>query len=120
MMIAMDMASGSGAVGELYCVIVGFDNQKFRATAPFIELVATPERLEFRARLGLGRFMGPWRVERGEVKTIYRVRGLIWDGVGIQGHGALRWIAFPFTVEPVLLTLEEMGYPVDWLSSSRS
>lgn len=64
--------------------------------------------------------MGPWRVERAHVTKIYRVRGLIWDGVGIRGRDSLHWIAFPFRAEPLLLTLEEMGYPVDWLWLSRS
>jgi hypothetical protein len=120
MVNTMDTVPEEGAGIEPYRVIVGLDNEKFRATAPFIELVATPNALEFRARFGLGRIMGPWRVERAQVDKIYRVRGLIWDGVGIRGKDSLHWIAFPFTVEPLLLTLEEMGYPVDWLWLSRS
>jgi hypothetical protein len=120
MVNTMDKASENGTGFEPYRVIVGLDNQKFRATAPLIELVATPDRLEFHARFGLGRLMGPWRVERAQVTKIYRVRGLISDGVGIQGNDSLHWIAFPFRVEPLLLTLEEMGYPVDWLWLSRS
>lgn len=119
MVNTMDTVPEEGARVEPYRVIVGLDNQKFRATAPLIELFATPDWLEFRARFGLGRLMGPWRAERAQVTKIYRVRGLISDGVGIQGD-SIHWIAFPFRVEPLLLTLEEMGYPVDWLRLSRS
>ena len=111
----MDTASGDGTKAEPYRVIVGLDNQQFRATVPLIELVATPERLEFRARFGLGRIMGPWHVERTEVTKVFKVR-LLWSHcVGIRGNEGLEWTILTSSPDPILLTLEELGYPADWL-----
>jgi len=111
----MDTVPGDGTRVEPYRVIVGFDNQQLRATVPLIELAATPERLEFRARFGLGRFMGPWRVERAQVTRVFRARGLMSDCIAIRGSHYLDWTIFTFSPDPILLTLEELGYPVDWL-----
>jgi hypothetical protein len=57
----MDTVLGDGPGVEPYRVIVGFgfDNQRLRATAPFIELVATRNPLEFHPRLRLGRKIWP-------------------------------------------------------------
>jgi hypothetical protein len=73
----MNMVLRDGPGVEPYRVIVGFDNQLFRATAPLIELVATRNPLEFPARPGPRRKMSPWGVERAPVTKIYRVRGLM-------------------------------------------
>ncbi|BCW36084.1 hypothetical protein StoSoilA2_21400 [Arthrobacter sp. StoSoilA2] len=81
--------------------------------------MATPERLEFRARLGFGRFMGPWRVERSEVTKIFRAPGLMMgDCIAVRCKHYLDWTIYAFGLEPILLTLEELGYPVDWIHST--
>lgn len=41
---------------ELFRVVIGFSDQTLSATWPFIELLATEERLEFRAPWGLAGF----------------------------------------------------------------
>lgn len=64
----MDRAAGNGLDSELYRVNVGLDiSWEIRAWPPLIQLEATPGRLEFRARLGLGRLLGPWSVEHAQV-----------------------------------------------------
>jgi len=100
---------------EPFRVVIGFNNQGFSATWPLIELVATSERLEFRARLGLGRFIGPWCVERSMVTKIFRAPGLMGDCIAVRGKHYLDWTIYAFSLEPILLTLEELGYPVDWI-----
>lgn len=61
----MERAAGDGISSEPYRVNVGLDiSGEIRAWPPLIQLEATPDLLEFRTRLGLGRFLGPWSVER--------------------------------------------------------
>lgn len=113
---AMNTVPEAGKPAEPFRVVIGFNNQELSATWPFIELVATPERLEFRARLGLGRFMGPWSVERSMVTKIFRAPGLMMgDCIAVRGKHYLDWTIYAFSLEPILLTLEELGYPVDWI-----
>ncbi|OOP65319.1 hypothetical protein BMF89_00290 [Arthrobacter sp. SRS-W-1-2016] len=111
----MDTVPGKPADNEQYREVIGFNNQRFNATVPLIELVATRERLEFRARFGFGRFVGPWRVERSQVRRVFRAPGLFSDGIAIQGDNYLDWTIYSFHPEVVLLSLEELGYPVNWL-----
>jgi hypothetical protein len=86
-----------------------------RATIPLIELTATPERLEFRARFGLGLLLGPWRFERKQVTRIFAGPGWFSDCLRIQGdHPDMK--VFTYSPAPLMLTLEELGYPVDWIS----
>ena len=115
MVSSMETVPGDGARAEPFRAVVGFGNQKLRATAPLIELVATPERLEFRARFGLGRAMGPWRLERAQVTKAFLVKGLMGDCIAVHGSDYLDWTIFTFSPKSLLLTLEELGYPVDWL-----
>lgn len=77
--------------------------------------MATPERLEVRARFGLGRFAGPWRVERAQVTKVFRARVLWSDCVGIRDNQNVDWTVLTFSPDPILLTLGELGYPVDWV-----
>jgi hypothetical protein len=37
------------------------------------------------------------------------------DCIAIQGDHYLDWSIYAFSLEPILLSLEELGYPVDWL-----
>lgn len=37
------------------------------------------------------------------------------DCVAVQGSHYLDWSTYTFHPEPILLALEELGYPVDWL-----
>ena len=96
-------------------VNVGMEYRTIRATIPLIELTATPERLEFRARFGLGLFLGPWRFERKQVTRIFAGPGWFSDCLRIQGaHSDMK--VFTYSPAPLMLTLEELGYPVDWIS----
>ncbi|MBO1269553.1 hypothetical protein [Arthrobacter cavernae] len=110
----MNRVSPDGMGNEPYRVVVGFNNQRFSATVPLIELVATRRQLEFRARFGFGRFVGPWRVDRAEVTKLFRAPGFVSDRVAIQGSNHLDWTIYTFHPEPILLNLEDLGYPVDW------
>lgn len=98
-----------------YRVIVGLYDQRFGASMPLIEMMATSDRLDFHARFGLGRFLGPWRLERAQIKTIYKTRLFMQPCIAIEGGHRLDWRIGTFQPEAMLLTLEEMGYPVDWL-----
>lgn len=80
-----------------------------------IEMVATPERLDFHARFGLGRFLGPWRLERAQIRTIFKTRLLMSPCSAVQGGHRLGWRIGAFHPEPMLLTLAGMDYPLDWL-----
>lgn len=112
----METEPGAGVSDEPYRVTIGFANEKISATLPLIELVATPEQLVFRARFGLGRFLGPWLLERAQVGRIFKAPGIMGDCIAIQGDHYLDWTIYTFSPEPILLTLEELGYPVDWIS----
>ena len=43
---AMNTVPEAGEPVEPFRVVIGFNNQELSATWPFVELVATPERLE--------------------------------------------------------------------------
>lgn len=98
-----------------YRVIVGLYDQRFGATWPLIEMRATSDRLDFHARFGLSRFLGPWRLERAQIKTLYKTRFFVSSAIAVEGANRLDWRIGAFHPESVLLTLEEMGYPVDWV-----
>lgn len=109
------MSDQREAVEDVYGLITGQHSQSLSATMPLIELTATPEHLGFRARFGLGQFMGPWRLERAQVTAVFRAPGIMSDCIAIQGDHYLDWSIYAFSLEPILLSLEELGYPVDWL-----
>ena len=113
----MNRAPADGTDTEPYRIVVGFAHKTFRATFPLIELVANQERLIFRARFGLSLLAGPWKIERAEVHSVSLIRGLMGKAVNIQGVGSLNWTIYSYKPEPLLLTLEELGYPVDWLAA---
>ncbi|WP_247043544.1 hypothetical protein [Arthrobacter rhizosphaerae] len=98
-----------------YRVIVGLYDQRFGATWPLIEMRATSDRLDFHARFGLSRFLGPWRLERAQIKTLYKTRFFVSSAIAVEGAHRLDWRIGAFHPESALLTLEEMGYPVDWI-----
>lgn len=113
-MIVMDKVAGDGKGVGPYRVNVGMEYRTIRATVPLIEFTATPERLEFRVRFGLGLLLGPWRFEREQVTEVFTTPGWFSDRVHIRGdHFEMQ--VFSFSPEPLLLTLEELGYPVDWI-----
>jgi hypothetical protein len=37
------------------------------------------------------------------------------DCIALRGKHYLDWTIYAFSLEPILLTLEELGYPVDWI-----
>jgi hypothetical protein len=82
------MPSNGPGVGP-HRAIVGLNNQRFQATAPLIEMVATPERLEFRARFGLRRLMGPCHLARAELANVFLVPGWMGDAIAIHGRDYL-------------------------------
>ena len=88
---------------------------KFRAGTPWILLVPTKEQLEFRARHGLGMFFGPWRLERDDVRLVYRtMRGLdTFHGLGFLRRDGTWWTFSTYHPNEVLDCLEELGYPMD-------
>ncbi len=59
MVSGTDTVPGEPADNEKYRVVIGLNNQRFHATVHLIELVATREQPEFRARFGFGRVRGP-------------------------------------------------------------
>src|SRR6478736_5919187 len=90
------MVPGDGAGVGPCRVVIGFNNQRFSAPAPLIELVATPEKLEFRARFGLGRFLGAWCVEQSQVAAVFRAPGVMSDCVAVHGSHYLGWSNYSF------------------------
>jgi hypothetical protein len=83
---------------------------------PWILLIPTEEKLEFRVRLGLQRFFGPWTVERQSITKVFRMRrGLTfpWPILRIEGQQDLQWTFRTYEPVDVLGCLEELGYPVD-------
>ena len=77
-------------------------------------LSPAPEALNFSVAYGLGRFFGPWTLQRAEVAKIERV------GTRLAAHDPIRIIPvsgppwYFLSREPgtVLACLEELGYPV--------
>lgn len=100
----------------------GYSNYRFQAGPPWIRFVVTPEQLEFHGR-GLNLFrIGPWIVPRSEVKEVFskRLRRLIppviWEVEIVTTDPSVWWTFWsPHDTGPVLLTMEECGYPVDWI-----
>jgi hypothetical protein len=46
---------------------------------------------------------------------VFRAPGLMGDCIALRGKHYLDWTIYAFSLEPILLTLEELGYPVDWI-----
>ena len=102
--------------GGAYC------NYKVKAGPPWIRLTVTPQHLEFRGR-GLLRILrlGPWTMPREQVKKVFAKQRrnlfppIVWN-VEIVTTDPREWWTFWSTErpEPILLSMEECGYPVDW------
>lgn len=87
---------------------------KMRVLGPWVVLTVTPDALEFRARLGLDRFFGPWKLERTRITRVFkRSRTGIRSTLGIYGEDNLDWTLHTSRPDEILLCLEEFGYPVD-------
>ena len=82
-------------VGGLYRPIgSNSDGPGMDIGVPWILLIPTEEQLEFRIRLGLQRFFGPWTIERQNVAKVFRMRrGLTfpWSVPRIEGQQDLQW-----------------------------
>ncbi|GAB3566871.1 hypothetical protein GCM10027405_26500 [Arthrobacter alkaliphilus] len=93
---------------------VGIEYRTIRATIPLVELSATSEELHFRFRFGLGLILGPWHFRREQVSEVFTTRGLFSTRINIRGERFEIYV-YASPPEPLLLTLEELGYPVDWI-----
>ena len=83
---------------------------------PLIRLDATEERLLFRARFGLGRFAGPWQLDREQVTSVASTGkgSILVFGVEILStQGDQRWVfnAMSPPREQVVRALADLGYP---------
>ncbi|RAX18504.1 hypothetical protein DC347_00020 [Pseudarthrobacter sp. AG30] len=99
---------------EPYRINVGIEYRTIRATTPLVELTATEGELNFRFRFGLGLILGPWHFRRDQVSEVFTTRALFSTRIHICGEGFEIYV-FAAPPEPLLLTLEELGYPVDWI-----
>ena len=99
-----------------------FSNYKVKAGPPWIRLVITPQHLEFRGR-GLLRLLhlGPWTVPRGQVKEVFVNQRrnpfppIVWNVEIVTTDPSVWWTFWsPQRPEPILLSMEECGYPGDW------
>ena len=99
---------------EPYRSNVGIEYRTIRATIPLVELSATSEELHFRFRFGLGLIFWPWHFRREQVFEVFTTRGLFSTRIHIRGEGFEIYV-YASPPEPLLLTLEELGYPVDWI-----
>jgi hypothetical protein len=99
---------------EPYRSNVGIEYRTIRATIPLVELSATSEELHFRFRFGLGLIFGPWHFRREQVFEVFTTRGLFSTRIHIRGEDFEIYV-YASPPEPLLLTLEELGYPVDWI-----
>lgn len=97
-------------------------NYIVKAGPPWIRLVVTPQRLEFRGR-GLYRLLrlGPWTVPREQVKEVFAKQRrnmlppIVWNVEIVTMDPSVWWTFWsPQRPEPILLSMEECGYPVDW------
>ncbi|GAP60682.1 MULTISPECIES: hypothetical protein [unclassified Arthrobacter] len=102
--------------GGAYC------NYKVKAGPPLIRLVVTPQQVEFRGR-GLLRLFrrGPWMVPREQVKAVFAKQRKnllpprVWNIEIVTTDPSVWWTFWsPQRPEPILLSMEECGYPVDW------
>lgn len=99
---------------EPYRSNVGIEYRTIRATIPLVELSATSEELHFRFRFGLGLIFGPWHFRKEQVFEVFTTRGLFSTRIHIRGEDFEIYV-YASPPEPLLLTLEELGYPVDWI-----
>lgn len=108
--------SGGGVIGG-----------QVKVGVPGLRLVVTPEQLEFHGSWWTGRVLGlgPWFMPRDQVQEIYgkQPRSLppwTWDVVIVGTEPNSRWTFWSREDSgPLLLTLEECGYPVDWIPRNR-
>ncbi|MFF2297586.1 hypothetical protein [Arthrobacter sp. NPDC058127] len=105
---------GSRRPTEPYRSNVGIEYRTIRATIPLVELSATSAELHLRFRFGLGLIFGPWHFRREQVFEVFTTRGLFSTRIHIRGEGFEIYV-YASPPEPLLLTLEELGYPVDWI-----
>lgn len=105
---------GTRGPTEPYRSHVGIEYRTIRATIPLVELSATSEELHFRFRFGLGLIFRPWHFRREQVFEVFTTRGLLSTRIHIRGEGFEVYV-YASPPEPLLLTLEELGYPVDWI-----
>lgn len=81
---------------------------------PGIWMDITEERLVFRHRF-IGRFVGPWIVERERIASVYPERGALgnhFSRVKIIENGGTVWTFWTKRPNDVADTLQEWGYPV--------
>ena len=106
---------GEGSSAGPYRRNVGMDYRTICATIPLVELMATKDRLELRLRFGLGLLLCPFRFEREDVTTIFAGPGWFADSIHIRGLKPEMRV-FTYSPAPLMLTLEEFGWPVDWVT----
>jgi len=108
----------------LRCEFTGgaYSNYKVKAGPPWIHLVVTPQQMEFRGR-GLLRLLhpGPWTVPREQVKDVFAKQRrnlfppIAWEIEIVTTDPSVWWTFWSKErPEPILLSMEECGYPVDW------
>jgi hypothetical protein len=85
-----------------------------RVGRPGIQLTITKDGIVFRIRYGLGRFFGPWLVERERVASVYLKRGTltVLSSVKIVEKSGLVWTFWTLRPDEVAQRFEHMGYPV--------
>lgn len=93
--------------------VVGLQRNSLVLTWPLVVFDATSQRLEFTARIGLGRFIGPWTIRRAEVNRIcHTPRGSLPPGVEIWTTNHDRWVVLA-PPRNLLTELAALGYPVE-------
>ena len=98
---------------ELRIVCALYSSSPLALTWPLVEMIATQEKIEFRARFGLGRFLGPWSIGRTSVHSVGIGMRALRQGVEIVGDDQRRWIIGSLAEkEQVLHDLAALGYPV--------
>ncbi|WP_133247100.1 hypothetical protein [Pseudarthrobacter sp. AG30] len=127
----MGNAEGDGISGEtLRQEFIGgaYSNYRVKAGPPWIRLVVTPKQVEFRGR-GLARLSGrgPWAIPREQVQQVFAKKRrnffppIAWDVEIVTTDPSVWWTFWsPKRPEPLLLSLEEFGYPVDWTPQNRT
>jgi hypothetical protein len=94
-----------------------------KAYPPWIRLVITPKHLEFHGRGLLSLLhLDPWIVPRGEVKRVFAKQRrnllppIVWNVEIVTTDPSVWWTFWsPQHPEPILFSMEECGYPVDWI-----
>lgn len=63
-------------------------------SSPLVQMTVSSESVDFRARFGLGRLLGPWSARTADVASVKASAGFLRNGVEIRLRDGQAWVFF--------------------------